>query len=92
MPRTIAERGCYVKCIIAIFVLRSRSEEAAAEPMVDLLNRGVSGAEIAVREADGKTESPGNGAATPWKGWIRARKWYGLGSLEPQDLVRGTRL
>ena len=35
-----------------------------AEPIVDLLNRGVSVAGIAAREADGKTESPGNGAAT----------------------------
>jgi hypothetical protein len=30
-----------------------------------LLNRGVSVDGIAVREVDGKTESPGNGAATP---------------------------
>jgi hypothetical protein len=35
-----------------------------AEPIVDLLNRGVSVAGIAAQEADGKTESPGNGAAT----------------------------
>jgi len=34
------------------------------EPIVDFLNRGAPVAGIAAREADGKTESPGNGAAT----------------------------
>ena len=38
---------------------------ATAEPIVVLLNRGVSFDGIAAREVDGKTESPGNGAATP---------------------------
>jgi hypothetical protein len=33
--------------------------------MVDLLNRGVSVAEVAVREAGGKTESPGNAEMPP---------------------------
>ena len=42
----------------------AREPEETYEPMVDLLNRGVSVAGIAAREADGKTESPGNGAAT----------------------------
>ena len=35
-----------------------------AKPIVDVLNRGASLAGIAAREAAGKTESPGNGAAT----------------------------
>jgi len=50
---------------------RRRSEETA-EPIVDLLNRGVSAAGIAAREADGKTESP--------------RKWRrnGLKRLNPR--------
>ena len=38
--------------------------EETAEPIVDLLNRGVSVVGIAARKAAGKTESPGNGAAT----------------------------
>jgi hypothetical protein len=38
-----------------------------AEPIVDLLNRRVSVAGISARNAEGNTESPGNGAATAWK-------------------------
>jgi hypothetical protein len=45
--------------------LSRAAAERVAEPIVAFLNRGVSDAGIAVaREADGKTKSPRNGAAT----------------------------
>jgi len=46
----------------SIFVHAPPSPEETGEPIVDVSNRGVSVAGIA--GADGKTESPGNGAAT----------------------------
>jgi hypothetical protein len=45
----------------SIFVLVPPVPAEIAEPIVDLLNRGVSTAGIAAREADGKAKSPGNG-------------------------------
>jgi len=43
---------------------RSAVPAEAAEPIVDLVNRGVSVAETAREWLTTKTESPGNGAAT----------------------------
>jgi hypothetical protein len=65
-----------------------RSEETA-EPIVDLLNGGVSVAGIAAREADGKMESPGMAPQRLEK--IESAPGNGMGSeaSDPQHLVRG---